>query len=106
MVKSDALQEFKKMWKWLYSHPAHSQKYYIDHVAKVDPPWQKECPISDCYEGDCKECLELWNEGNGNLCEDPESPINKWRNTNLGDPDFRTWYAGKVVKIATKSESN
>ena len=103
MVKSEALQEFKKMWQWLYSHPAHNQQYYIKNVAKLDTPWQQECPLCDSFEGDCGKCLEVWDQGKGTLCEDQDSPLNKWRNTNLGDPDFRTWYAGKIVKIASKT---
>ncbi len=107
MSKTNAIQEFKKMWQWLYSHPAHDPKYYIKHVAKIDPPWQQDCPICDYYDGECKdECLKLYDEGNGTMCDDQESPMCKWQNTNLGDPDFRTWYAGKVVKIASNSESN
>lgn len=101
MVNSDALIEFKKMWKWLYSHPAHNQDYYIKYVAQVDPAWQKNCPLCESNDGDCTDCLTLYNEGNGTLCEDQNSPINKWRSTNLGDPDFRTWYAGKVINIAS-----
>lgn len=100
MINPEAVQEFKKMWQWLYSHPAHNQNYYMKYVARIDQPWQRECPICDSNEGDCQECLELWNRGRGTLCDDPESPVNKWRKTNLGDPDFRTWYAGKIIKIA------
>lgn len=99
MADKTALEEFKKMWDWLYRHPAHDKQYYVKHVAKADPPWKNDCPLCDFSYGDCTECLSLWDEGNGSLCDDPNSPLNKWRKTYLGDPHFRTWYAGKVSSL-------
>lgn len=90
------------MWTWLYSHPAHDANYYVKHVVKADPAWKNNCPLCDLSEGECKECLLLWDKGNGTLCEDKESPLNKWRTTHLGDPSYRTWYAGKIIGLASK----
>ena len=103
MVTTEALNEFRKMWIWLYRHPAHDKKYYIKHVAKVEGAWRNDCPLCSLSEGECKECLALWKSGNGTLCTDPESPLSKWQNTHLGDPNFRTWYAGQMVDIAQKA---
>ena len=106
MVRTDALNEFKKMWTWLYSHPAHGQKYYVKHVAKADPAWKNDCPLCELSDGECKECLTIWDNGNGSLCADPESPLQKWGRTDLGDPHFRSWYAGKIATIAAKALKN
>lgn len=103
MITNETLTEFKKMWTWLYSHPAHNQKYYIKHVIKVEPAWEKDCPICHQSGGKCDECNALWDKGNGTLCEDLESPLNRWRNTHLSDPNYRMWYAGKVIDLAEKA---
>jgi len=102
MLNKDAAYEFKKMWTWLYRHPAHDQKYYIKHVAKADEAWKKDCPLCHLSEKECQDCLILWDEGRGPLCEDMESPLSKWKSTPLNDPNFRMWYAGKVADIANK----
>jgi hypothetical protein len=104
MERRIALEEFKKMWTWLYKHPAHDSKYYVSHVAKPQPAWKNDCPLCALSKsGECGECKTLWDEGHGSLCSDPESPLSKWKKTQLQDPDFRTWYAGKIVEIAGKS---
>jgi len=103
MKKTDALQEFTKMWTWLYRHPAHDKQYYVKHVAKPDTAWRNDCPLCDLTEDECSECLTLWDNGKGSLCSDPESPLSKWRNTQLEDPHFRVWYAGKIADIASKA---
>ncbi len=103
MVRYEALDEFKKMWTWLYRHPAHDKKYYVKHVAKADPAWIKDCPLCHLSDGECIECLTIWDEGNGSLCEDQNSPMNKWSNTHLSDPNFRSWYAGKIADIASRA---
>jgi hypothetical protein len=100
MERSEALQEFKKMWTWLYKHPAHDSKYYVKHVAKPEQGWKNDCPLCALSDGECKECNALWDQGNGSLCSDPESPFSQWRKTHLNDPNFRTWYAGKIVDLA------
>ncbi len=99
MPTTQALEEFKKMWDWLYRHPAHDKHYYVKNVAKADPLWKNDCPLCDLSEEECTECLKLWDKGRGSLCDDPESPLNKWRHTHVGDPNFRTWYAGKVSDL-------
>ncbi len=103
MLQKAALNEFKKMWTWLYQHPAHDKKYYVKHVAKVDPAWKNDCPLCALSDDDCKECLLLWDNGDGSLCSDPASPLSKWRKTHLNDPNYRTWYAGQIVDITQKA---
>ncbi len=104
MLRSDALEEFKKMWTWLYQHPAHDKKYYGKHVVKLETPWRNNCPLCETSESEteCKECLELWNKEGASLCTDPNSPYSQWRKTHLNDPNFRTWYAGQIADIAQK----
>ena len=103
MKNQDALNEFKKMWIWLYSHPAHDRRYYMNHVVKIEEAWEKECPICHHAEGECNQCKALWDEGRGNLCEDQQSPLNRWKNTHLSDPNYRMWYAGKIADIAARA---
>lgn len=103
MERNDALKEFKKMWTWLYKHPAHDNKYYVRHVIKPETAWKNDCPLCALSDGECKECGKLWDEGRGSLCSDPESPLSKWRKTHRNDPNYRTWYAGKIVDIADKA---
>jgi len=104
MERKIALQEFKKMWTWLYKHPAHDGKYYVQHVAKANPAWRNECPLCAlAKEGECQECKSLWDTGHGSLCSDPESPLRQWRKTAASDPDLRTWYAGKLIDIAGRA---
>jgi hypothetical protein len=101
MERTKALQEFKKMWTWLYKHPAHDGKYYVQHVAKPQPAWRNECPLCAlAKEGECQECKALWNSAAGSLCSDPASPLRQWRKTETADPDLRSWYAGKLVGLA------
>jgi len=76
----------------------------VKHVAKADPPWKNDCPLCNLSEGECTACLSLWDNGHGNLCSDPDSPLSKWRTTQLSDPNFRTWYAGKIVDIVQKAK--
>jgi len=103
-MKKEALTEFKKMWTWLYRHPAHDRKYYIQHVAMPEGGWEKNCPLCALSAShSCQECLEVWDQGNGNLCEDPQSPFNRWKNTHISDPNNRTWYAGRLIDIADKN---
>ncbi len=103
MKKETALEEFKKMWTWLYRHPAHDKRYYVKHVAKPEEGWKNDCPLCTVSEGECQECLALWDKGKGSLCDDPESPLSKWKETHKNDPNFRTWYAGKIADIASKA---
>jgi hypothetical protein len=98
-LQKEALQELKKMWIWLYQHPAHDKKYYVEHVVKAEPPWKNDCPLCAIAEDNCKECLLLWDNGHGSLCSDPASPLSKWKETHLNNPDYRTWYAGQMIDI-------
>jgi hypothetical protein len=101
MERTKALQEFRKMWTWLYKHPAHDGKYYVQHVAKPQPAWRNECPLCAlAREGECQECKPLWNSADGSLCSDPASPLRQWQKTETSDPDSRSWYAGKLVDLA------
>ncbi len=100
-MKNTAVEEFKKMWIWLYRHPAHDKKYYVRHVARPLNGWRNNCPLCALSANqDCTECLDVWNHGEGTLCEDPNSPLYKWERTHLNDPNDRTWYAGKLIDIA------
>jgi hypothetical protein len=101
MERKNALQEFRKMWIWLYKHPAQDNKYYTSYVAKPKPSWRNDCPLCALSaEGECRECRSMWDTGHGSLCTDPDSPLVKWRKTSVDDPDNRTWYAGRLVEIA------
>lgn len=96
----EELQAFEKMWTWLASHPAHDQEYYMKHVARLPTPWKNSCPL--CHssgEGPCINCKALWQSDRGSLCTDKDSPLNKWRQTAVEDPDNRTWYASKIAML-------
>lgn len=99
MDKDTALQEFKKMWLWLYQHPAHDKQYYVEHVAKPEPPWLNDCPLCSIATDECTECLVLWNNGQGSLCTDPASPYSKWKQTSTNEPHQRTWFAGEIMNL-------
>jgi len=105
MENTQAMEEFKKMWTWLYRHPAHDKKYYVKHVAKADPAWRNDCPLCDMAPEDkgCTECLKIWDKGQGSLCDDPDSPLSRWKKAKLNDPNFRSWYAGQIADIADKA---
>jgi hypothetical protein len=38
-MKIEALDDMRKMWMWLYKHPAHDKQYYVSYVANLDRPW-------------------------------------------------------------------
>jgi hypothetical protein len=97
------LQAFQKMWTWLSSHPAHDQNYYMTHVAQLDKPWPKSCPLCHSAAGSCKDCDPLWKSESGGLCDDQESPLNKWRQTSIEDPDNRTWFANRVAILSQQA---
>jgi len=99
MDKETAMQEFKKMWLWLYQHPAHDKKYYVDYVAKPDPRWLNDCPLCIGPIDECTECLVLWNNRGKGLCTDLASPYSEWKATSVEDSHRRTWYAGEIVKL-------
>lgn len=101
MERKEALNEFRKMWIWLYKHPAQDNKYYVNYVAKPIPPWKNNCPLCALSaKGEkCHECKSMWDSGHGSLCTDPDSPLVKWRNSSVEEPDNRTWYAGRIVQL-------
>lgn len=103
MKKIEALKEITTMWTWLYRHPAHDRKYYETHVAKLDQPWRNDCPICNQETDSCPDCPMKWEEQNGTFCTDPESPLQKWKETTLDNPDFRTLYSGEIIAIAQKA---
>ena len=105
MSKENAMEEFKKMWLWLYRHPAHDKNYYVKHVAKPSPPWDNDCPLCSFVDDQCTECLVIWDSGEGTLCSDPASPLAKWKDTDINEPHRRTWYAGELMALTEKSTS-
>ena len=100
MQKIEALKEITKMWIWLYKHPAHDREYYVTHVAKLAQPWKNYCPLCNLEDGKCPDCLMKWEEQNGTFCTDPESPLQKWKETTTDNPDYRTLYSGEIIAIA------
>ncbi len=103
MTNLQDLQEFQRMWTWLSSHPAHDQDYYMKHVAKLEKPWTKGCPLCHTAKGPCKDCSILWQSDTGSLCDDEESPMVKWSKTAVEDPDNRTWFANRVAVLAMRA---
>ena len=89
-MKIEALDDMRKMWMWLYKHPAHDKQYYVSYVANLDRPWKNDCPMK-------------WEEQNGTFCTDPESPLQKWKETSTDNPDYRTLYSGEIIAIANKA---
>ena len=101
MIGKNDLDNFKKMWIWLYSHPAHDREYYMQHVAKLDDMWDNSCPLSTSPNADdCGGCQILWQSDKGTLCTDPDAPLNKWIKTDRQQPDDRSFYAGHVADLA------
>ncbi len=103
MIGKDKLLHFKKMWTWLSGHPAHDREYFLKHVAKIDPPWLRSCPLANKESEDCDGCIAIWQSENGSLCTDPDAPISKWQATSRHHPDFRSYYASQVVVLAMKA---
>ena len=106
MAQIEQLLEFQEMWTWLSEHPAHDRDYYMRYVVKLEHPWPHNCPMSTDPDKDCDSCALMWNAKNGNLCTDPESPLNKWKTTNVEYPDKRTHYAGQLANLAVKASED
>jgi hypothetical protein len=101
MIGKNNLDNFKKMWTWLYGHPAHDREYYMRHVAKLNDMWENSCPLSTSPKADeCGGCQMLWQSDKGTLCTDPDAPLYKWKNTDRQQPDDRSFYAGHVADLA------
>jgi hypothetical protein len=103
MTTLEELQAFQKMWTWLSSHPTHDQEYYMTHVAKLTTPWKDSCPLRHTAKGCCANCERLWKSEQGGLCDDPESPLNRWRQTSVHDPDNRTYFANRVALLGMQA---
>lgn len=103
MANQQEMLDFMKMWKWLSAHPAHDQEYYMKHVAKLDEAWEKGCPLCHSAEGVCTNCENLWKTARGSLCQDMDSPLNKWRKTSVDDPDNRTYYANRMATLSMRA---
>lgn len=76
----------------------------MKHVAKLETPWKHSCPL--CHtaeESPCKNCEQLWQAKEGGLCADQNSPLNKWRQTSVDDPDNRTWYANRIALLGQQA---
>jgi hypothetical protein len=99
-MKIEALDDMRKMWMWLYRHPAHDKQYYVSYVANLDKPWKNDCPICDLADGKCSDCLLQLKYLKGTFCTDPESPFRKWKETTTDNPDSRTFYAGEIIALA------
>lgn len=102
MTTLQELQDFQKMWTWLSSHPAHNRDYYMTHVIKLTTPWKHSCPLChrELESGKCDTCCPLWQSESGGLCDDQESPLSRWQQTSVDDPDNRTWFANRVALLA------
>lgn len=98
----DKAKELLKMWTWLYKHPAHDREYYIAHVAKLDKAWSNSCPFCELEMsgGKCAKCHISGDEMKDTFCCDQESPLSKWKATDVSDPNNRTYYAGEVISVA------
>ncbi len=103
MTDKTKLDSFKKMWTWLTCHPAHDREYYVKHVARAERDWVNSCPLSNKKpDSDCSGCASLWTSGSGTLCEDPQSPLNKWAFTKVDYPHDRSYYASQLAVLALK----
>lgn len=100
------ISDFNKMWTWLYEHPGHDQQYYMKNVIKLAEFWNNNCPLSNSDKVEkCNGCAALWNSDKGSLCTDVASPLNKWlKITGAGDADKRTYYAGRLLRLASESQ--
>ena len=103
MTGQHDIENFQKMWAWLMGYPAHDQKYYMKHVAKLDKDWDNDCPLSNRSEvSSCDGCHMLWKSHKGTLCSDSSSPLYKWKNTDVELPDERSYYASQTAVLAMK----
>ncbi|MGW8194613.1 MAG: hypothetical protein ACWGOX_10145 [Desulforhopalus sp.] len=103
MTGKDELKKFKKMWTWLLAHPAHDSEYYLSHVLETEKVWLNACPLADSSSAEnCHGCEQLWKSDQGNLCTDPDSPLFKWLNASIHEPDDRSYYASQVAVLAMK----
>ena len=98
------LKKFKKMWTWLCGYPAHDTSYYMEHVAVPSANWMNNCPLCNSpVASNCDGCTLLWKSHKGTLCTDLDSPLYKWRATDIQHPDDRSFYASQVAVLAMKA---
>jgi len=103
MTGKDELTNFKKMWTWLCSYPAHDCEYYMKNVVKLGEAWVNGCPLANkSEEKKCDGCKELWSSDIGTLCTDPDAPLYKWKTTSRSLPDDRSFYASQTAVLAMK----
>lgn len=103
MTGQNEILNFKKMWGWLMGFPAHDQRYYMTHVARLDTRWVNDCPLSNKSEvSKCDGCKMLWKSEQGTLCTDTSSPLYKWKHTDTDHPDDRSYYASQIAVLAMK----
>jgi hypothetical protein len=100
MIGKDELVNFKKMWTWLSGYPAHDREYYMKNVVRLDDTWLRSCPLANSADEDCDGCRLLWNNENGTLCTDTDSPVYKWKHTSRHQPDDRCYYASHTAVMA------
>ncbi len=96
MFNPEKVRAFVAMWRWLSAHPAHGREYYLKNVVKESPTWINDCPLATEEGKRCAGCRVLWNRGNGSLCTDSESPLLRWQEADMQEPDLRVYYASEV----------
>jgi len=104
MIGNSKLKKFKKMWTWLCGYPAHDRSYYMEYVAVPNENWMNNCPLCNSKTvSNCDGCKLLWDSSRGTLCTDLDSPLYKWRATDMQHPDDRSYYASQVAVLALKA---
>jgi hypothetical protein len=104
MIGISQLIKFKKMWAWLSGYPAHDRTYYMQHVVVPRENWMNNCPLCNSeHLNNCDGCKFLWQSRQGTLCTDLDSPLYKWRATDIQQPDERSFYASQVAVLALKA---
>jgi hypothetical protein len=79
----------------------------MTYVVKLKENWRNSCPLSNSdVVSECNGCNLLWAGETGSLCNDPESPVNKWKITEIENPDYRSYYASQVAILAMKATRN
>ena len=106
MLDSERLREFVAMWRWLSAHPADDRDYYMKYVVQNGRSWKNSCPLATEEGEDCSGCRILWNGKNGNLCTDRDSPVRKWQEASIQQPDLRTYYASQVGTLGMHAISD
>lgn len=106
MLNSERLHDFIAMWRWLSAHPANDLSYYMKYVVKGRPSWANNCPLSTQEGKECTDCRTLWTSPSGTLCADCDSPLHKWQETDMQQPDLRVYFASEVGALGVRAMSN